>query len=113
MQNNKKPYFGLFRKNIITLNKATAQIDASQIIKFLVYFFPFSIEIVLSSGTIKAGIIKPIPAPIGFIVVNIEVIITLYLSENHVPLIFAGELIIKGCPIPPINPENKQIQNPA
>ena len=69
---------------------------AYKINKFLVYIFPFSIEIVSSEGTISAGIINPIPAPIGFVVVRIEVIITLYFSENQEPLILAGAFIIKG-----------------
>ena len=55
---------------------------------------------------------NPNPDPKGLIVVNIAVIITLHYSLNHVPLIFAGELIINGYPAPAIKPPSKTNQNP-
>ena len=59
-----------------------------------------------------AGRINPKPHPKGLIVAKIAVISTRYFSRNHVPLIFAGEFIIKGFPIPEINPPSKTSQNP-
>ena len=87
--------------------------DAYTINKFLVYFYPFSIEIVSSEGTINAGITNPIPDPNEYVIVRIEVTITLYFSENQQPLILAGALVMKGVPAPPKIPETKQIQNPV